>query len=100
MALFRIVQEALNNTYKHAQATQSWVDLYYLRDGIEVEIVDDGRGLPVSVDEPQADEGVPSIYSGHGLANMQARAEELEGTFALMPVPTGGVKVKVYVPVV
>lgn len=92
--LFRIVQEALTNAYKHAGATQLWVHLHYLPAGIEVVIRDNGRGLrlPSNGEEPR-------IYSGHGVRGMRERAEEMGGSFEIAQQATGGVQVRVRIPV-
>src|SRR5437588_5489451 len=80
--VFRIVQEALTNAYKHAHATQIAVRLSYLPQAIEVEICDNGQGLQGT----HAHNGLSSdgehqrIYSGHGLHGMRERAKELGGT--------------------
>ena len=89
--LFRIVQEALTNAYKHAEATQIDVHLTYKQDSIEVQICDNGRGL-------QANEGEQRIYSGHGTAGMRERATELGGSFDIMNGETGGVIVRACIP--
>jgi signal transduction histidine kinase len=93
--IFRIVQEALTNAYKHAGATEVQLHLRYLPDGIEVTICDNGRGLPPDQSELQEDR---HIYSGHGLHGMRERAEELGGSFELGEAPTGGVKIRVSIP--
>ena len=46
-ALFRIVQEALSNIYRHAGATKAWITLRRGEDGaISLEMRDNGEGLP------------------------------------------------------
>ncbi len=90
-ALFRIVQEALTNAYKHAEATQIDVHLNYKQDSIEVQICDNGRGL-------QANEGEQRIYSGHGTAGMRERATELGGSFDIQNRETDGVIVRACIP--
>jgi signal transduction histidine kinase len=95
-AIFRIVQEALTNAYKHAAATGVQIHLRYQPGGIQVTICDNGRGLP----SDQA--GQPEdrrIYSGHGLRGMRERAKELGGSFELGQSPNGGVKIRVWIPV-
>ena len=94
-AIFRIVQEALTNAYKHAHATQLHVRLIYTPEHIEVEICDNGqngRGQLSPVNEQR-------IYSGHGVRGMRERAEELDGTFEMMPLSDDGVRVHVVIPV-
>ena len=91
-ALFRIVQEALTNAYKHAEATQLQVQLCYLPDAIEVTVSDNGHGLPTRIEQEQR------LYSGRGLHGMQERAEELGGTLHLLPRQAGGLQVQVRIP--
>jgi signal transduction histidine kinase len=100
-AIFRIVQEALTNAYKHANATQLWVNLTYVPDGIEVDISDNGRGLQSAYYSYNLSANGDSqrIYSGHGLRGMRDRAEELGGTFELAEIPEGGVKVHAHIPI-
>jgi signal transduction histidine kinase len=93
--IFRIVQEALTNAYKHAAATEVWIHLRHLPDGIEVTICDNGRGLPPDQSNQQEDR---RIYSGHGLRGMRERAEELGGSFELGEAAAGGVKIRVSIP--
>jgi signal transduction histidine kinase len=61
--LLRILQEAISNVLKHAEATHIAVRLARTRDGIEVEVRDDGRGF-----DPTA------ASVGHGLRNLRHRA--------------------------
>ncbi len=100
-AIFRIVQEALTNAYKHANATQLWVNLTYAPNDIEVSILDNGCGLQsayYSYDLSMKGDH-QRIYSGHGLRGMHDRAEELGGTLELVEVPEGGVKVHARIPI-
>lgn len=99
-AIFRITQEALSNTYKHAGATQIQVSLHHRPHSVEVEIRDNGKGLdiPIHSNGHRIDEEHAPIYSGHGIPGMRARAEELGGTFEVTQAPTGGVSVRVCIP--
>ena len=75
--LFRIVQEALNNVIKHAQATEASVQLHVHTDGrIDLRIRDNGRGF--TWPDTTASE------RHYGLQNMQTRAQELGGTFRVL----------------
>ncbi len=100
-AIFRIVQEALTNAYKHANATQLWVNLTYVPDSIEVDVSDNGCGLQSAYYSYDLSTNGDSqrIYSGHGLRGMRDRAEELGGTFELTEIPEGGVKVHAQIPI-
>lgn len=100
-AIFRITQEALTNTYKHAGATQAKVCLHYLPHSIEVQIIDDGKGLHAEHGRylRETDKGQERIYSGHGIRGMRERAEELGGTFELEQGPEGGTKVQARIPI-
>ncbi len=100
-AIFRIVQEALTNAYKHANATQLWVQLHLSAQQIAVEICDDGQGMQsayYSYDLTN-DDNRQRIYSGHGMRGMRERAEELGGIFDIAPLPEGGVKIHVQIPI-
>jgi len=92
-AIFRIVQEALTNAYKHAHATQLGVRLVYAAQHIEIEICDDGQG---NAQHSSAQE--QRLYSGHGVHGMRERAEELGGTFEMTSVVDGGIRVHVMIP--
>jgi signal transduction histidine kinase len=67
VAAYRIVQEALENVSKHSQAQQCTIRLAN-HTGLEIEIMDDGIGLPLN------------ITPGIGLRSMRERAEELGGS--------------------
>ena len=69
--LYRITQEALNNTLKHAEATFIAVYLRVVDEYVELEIVDNGKGF-----EPASD----SNRGGLGLLSMQERIEMLGGS--------------------
>jgi signal transduction histidine kinase len=80
LAAFRLVQEALTNTRRHAAATSACVHLEYGPDALRVEISDDGRG-PAG--------GRP----GHGLVGMRERTALYGGTLELGSTPAGGFRV-------
>lgn len=78
VAAYRIVQEALTNVVRHARARTCVIRLASSADELQVEVVDDGVGLPES---PRA---------GVGLGSMQERAAELGGSCTVQQsVPTG-----------
>lgn len=88
-ALFRIVQEALTNVVRHAQATRADV-LLERRDGRVIAMVeDDGVGF----EHPRAASG-----QRLGLQGMRERAEMLGGTLTIETAPGAGTTVLVEVP--
>jgi signal transduction histidine kinase len=81
MAAYRIIQEALTNTRKHAGPAHASVLLTYTEDGITLRIDDDGTGPAGSPD------------GGDGLPGMRERAAALGGTLTAGPRPGGGFRV-------
>ncbi len=91
--LFRIVQEALNNIRRHAQASEAKVIMEFAEDRTEVTISDNGRGFELSdrVDD------LPR--SGKlGLAGIQERARLLGGTLEVQSTLAKGTTLIVKVP--
>src|SRR5579872_329774 len=86
--LVRIVQEALNNTRRHAEATGVEVEIRARRAGLEVTLRDDGRGF-----------GAHAGGRGHyGLAIMRERAESIGGTVEIQSGEGEGTMVRVWAP--
>jgi PAS domain S-box-containing protein len=87
--LYRLVQEALSNVAKHAEASNVWVRVQLIgTDEIVVEIEDDGIGFDPTVPRP-----------GHlGLRSMAQRAETLHGRLDILRRPEGGTLVRTAVP--
>ncbi|MGW0708113.1 sensor histidine kinase [Streptomyces sp. NPDC002643] len=92
--VFRIVQEALTNTVKHAGARTVSVQLTYEKGDLSVSVTDDGSG-------PQAGVRAGTGYrSGHGLVGIRERAAAHGGTTYAGPGPDGrGFEVRVRIPV-
>jgi len=89
MALFRITQEALNNSAKHAAATKVSVELNSDVSSVCLCITDDGKGFV-----PQNEVPRPAGY-GWGLTIMRERAESAGGRFSLYTVPGAGTSIVV-----
>jgi len=83
-AIFLTTQEALANIARHARAETVDVSLHCAADHITLTVRDDGRGFDTSNESHRV---------GHGLANMQARAEGLRGTFDVESAPGQGTTV-------
>jgi signal transduction histidine kinase len=88
-ALYRVVQEALNNIIKYARASEVQLSLIHSGPGLILEVKDNGIGI-----DPVAP------LSGHmGLRSMRERAERLGGTFELESRPGAGTYIRVQIPV-
>jgi len=86
IALFRIIQEALANIYKHAQASRASLSLDFTPEGARLVIEDNGRGFDVDAGVP------PDIEHGHGLKNIQERVRELGASLELESAPGAGTR--------
>lgn len=84
--LYRIVQEALNNTLRHASAEKVTVTLNQQDNQLHVAIHDDGIGYNLATHEPQG---------GMGLESMRERCEKLGGDFAITTAKGEGFTVAV-----
>ncbi len=84
-AVFRIVQEALTNVFRHSEAHKVWITLSHTDGMIEVSVKDDGRGIGKKIAEMRPD----SV--GVGIGGMKQRARELGGELRLRNVPPGTV---------
>jgi two-component system, NarL family, sensor kinase len=87
VAAYRIAMEAINNTIRHAEARRCTVQFDF-EDQLELEIADDGRGVP------------PDSMSGIGMQSMRERAAELGGTLTVGNRAGGGTSVMARLPVV
>ena len=90
LAAYRIVQEALTNTLKHARAQAAEVHLCYGPAGLVVEVTDDGRAAVPA--------GRPGPGRGRGLIGIGERAALHGGTCQAGPRPGGGFAVRVAFP--
>jgi two-component system sensor histidine kinase DegS len=93
VAVYRIVQEALNNVAKHAHATHAQVNLEQEGEDLTVTVEDDGSGF--NVDE-LAERGDKS--KALGIAAMRQRAEMLSGQIVLESLVGRGTKVTAMIP--
>jgi signal transduction histidine kinase len=86
LAVYRLVQEALTNTLKHAGPARARVSLSHAAGAVEVEVVDDGRG-------PGAEATGGGIEGGHGLVGMRERVAVYAGELITGAAPGGGFRV-------
>lgn len=96
-ALYHIVQEALFNTYKHAQATSVRIELRFKADTVQTVISDDGIGIAWE-DIKRGLSPTAESSTHFGLRNMSERARELGGKLKITPCRRGGTTVCVTVP--
>jgi signal transduction histidine kinase len=87
LSAYRIVQEGLTNTLKHAHATQVDVDVRYDTGNLRLEVHDNGRG------GPSPDGGL-----GHGLVGIRERVKIYGGDMTSGPTPAGGFALAVRLP--
>jgi signal transduction histidine kinase len=90
-AAYRIVQEALTNVVKHADASACRVSLHHNRDRLLIVVEDDGRGFS-EFQEPRSE------ARGLGLIGVRERAASLNGTVRLERSADGGARVRVELP--
>ncbi|MDQ2708915.1 MAG: sensor histidine kinase [Actinomycetota bacterium] len=90
LSAYRIVQESLTNTLRHAHAAKVEVSVRVVGDQMIVDIRDDGRGRPGR--RPHGDGG------GQGILGMRERAELLGGTLHAGAEPDGGFRVSARIP--
>ncbi len=95
LVLFRVIQEAITNASKHAEASQVSVSLAFGDSGIEVEIEDDGIGF----DPSRISEEYRGDAKGLGLLGMEERVGLLDGTLRIDSAPGRGTRILVHVPV-
>jgi signal transduction histidine kinase len=79
LSAYRIVQEALTNTLKHAEATHVGVELRFADDALDIAVRDDGRA-----------NGALAPGTGSGLVGMRERVTTYGGTLQAGPAPGGG----------
>ncbi|MCX5583663.1 sensor histidine kinase [Streptomyces erythrochromogenes] len=92
LTLFRIVQEALTNTRKHAGQARARVRVTYHPDEVAVEVCDDGAGAPPPTARPAAG-------TGYGLIGMHERVALQGGTLEAAARDGGGFRVAARLPV-
>jgi signal transduction histidine kinase len=88
--IYRIIQEALNNTVKHADASKVTVSLAGKHDAIHLSIKDDGMGF---------DRADLRDAPGLGLASIHERVDLMKGALTIKTAPGKGTEIRVVVPV-
>lgn len=88
LALYRILQELLNNTIKHACATEVIIKLHADATHYILSYQDDGKGFDAASER----------YAGLGLRNMESRTKMIHGDFRFSTSPGKGLFVEIKIP--
>ena len=88
--LYRVVQECVNNSIKHAAATELDISIHNSGNGIDVLIEDNGKGFDTSIIDTGGD--------GLGLQNIRSRISFLKGTVQWDSSPGNGTVVAIHLP--
>ena len=95
IAIFRIVQEALSNVWKHSHATQIALTLHYRTHLLEVTIDDNGQGFAVSQEQSTSDQ---QLQHGLGMLGMRERALLIGAQLSISSQPGKGCAVFLSLP--
>ncbi len=85
VAAYRILQETLNNVFRHSHALHCTVRIF-VQDDVQLDISDDGEGM------------APDVRVGVGLTSMRERAAELGGACLIESTQGGGTRVSARLP--
>lgn len=93
IAIFRIIQETLNNIYKHAEAKNVRITIKSLKNLIKLEISDDGKGF--DVDKVLGD---AKANGNFGLLGMMERVDLIGGDIDILSDKDRGTKINISIP--
>lgn len=96
LTVFRLVQEAVNNINKHANAQKVLINLELLDNVLKLHIADDGIGFDINT----LKENSENINGGFGLISMKERVELLNGEFQIDSAVSKGTRLYITVPLV
>ncbi|MGW4435864.1 histidine kinase [Streptomyces sp. NPDC004596] len=91
LSAYRIVQEALSNSLRHAPGADARVEIGYVLGGLGLRVVNGPPPAPRLVQ--------PSPGAGHGITGMRERVAMLNGEMTAGPAADGGYEVTVFLPV-
>jgi signal transduction histidine kinase len=92
MLVYRIIQETLNNVWRHSGALNTWVSIDFGKDSATIQVKDDGKGFVIG-------ENLRFVEAGKiGLAGMQERADLLGGNLSIQSNVGHGTLVTLLVP--
>lgn len=87
LTLYRIIQEAINNILKYAQASDAWISIECKEQKLSLVIRDNGQGFEVSTRK-----------AGIGLTNMKTRVDSQNGTIRISSRPGAGTIIRISFP--
>ena len=90
LAAYRIIQESLTNTIRHAGPATATVSVSYTGEDVRICVTDTGLGQPAGTAQ--------TTSAGHGLAGMRERAAAVGGSVDTGPAPGGGFRVMARLP--
>lgn len=93
VAIFRVIQEALQNAYKHANAASVEINLQVTDEDVVLEINDNGKGFVVE------EVLVDNESESYGILGMRERVELLGGQFNIQSAPGQGAQIAITIPV-
>jgi signal transduction histidine kinase len=93
--VYRIVQEALTNVSRHAEASSALISVTATGSVLRAAVTDDGKGLPDSSRLGPRGDG---LEGGFGMGGMRERAELIGGELEFVPAPEKGAMVRLTVP--
>lgn len=96
LTVYRIVQEAVNNIKKHADARNVTVNLEQIDNRLKLYVFDDGKGFDVENLKVKSED----INSGFGLFSMRERIELLDGQFEINSTKGKGTRLVITIPLV
>lgn len=92
--VFAIIEEAVNNAKKHAEASRITIQLGVRQDIFVARVIDDGQGFDV-----QAVEADYSSRGSLGMVNLKERAELVDGRLTIDSAPGQGTRITLIVPI-
>lgn len=94
VAIYRLVQEAFSNVYKHANASYVTLDVTFQAKMVKITVQDNGTGFDVGIVEAKLGKGV-----NFGMIGMQERVELLEGRMDIDSQLGAGTKISMLIPI-
>lgn len=92
-AIYRLIQEALNNVAKHADATRVIISMHFTESQLHIRVQDNGKGFVF-----QRNQQVEESHNNYGLMGMYERVELIEGTMSIHSEVGNGTEIDIKIP--